>query len=77
MPSPITYPSGLHATNCLALFTWNVANEFTPRSESSRMTSGPSIVRSVMWCDWSNRAHVSRHARCSSRQLENSLATIG
>ena len=30
-----------------------------------------------MWCDWSNRAQVSAHATCSSRQFENSAATFG
>jgi len=30
-----------------------------------------------MWCDWSNSAHVSRHATCSSRQFENSAGTFG
>ena len=41
------------------------------------MTSGPLTERSVMWCDWSKSAVVSRHATCSSLQFENSLATAG
>ncbi len=30
-----------------------------------------------MWCDWSKSAQVSRHDRCSSRQLVNSARTTG
>ena len=30
-----------------------------------------------MWCDWSNSTAESRQARCSSRQLVNSLGTTG
>jgi hypothetical protein len=32
---------------------------------------------SAMWWDWSNSTAVSRQARCSSRQLENSGGTTG
>ena len=35
------------------------------------------MVSSAMWCDWSNNTAVSRQARCSSRQLVNSLGTTG
>jgi hypothetical protein len=77
MPSPMTYPSGLTATYCFALSTANFSNEFTPVSESSRMTSGPSIWRSVMWCDWSKSADISFQATCSSRQFVNSAGTAG
>jgi hypothetical protein len=49
MPSPITYPSGLQATNCFALPGWKPSNEFTPNEDSNLNTSGPSMVRSVMW----------------------------
>ena len=38
---------------------------------------GPSTVNSSIWWVWSNSTALSRHARCSSRQLWNSGATTG
>ena len=77
MASPITKPSWLQATNCFALSTAKFAKLLTPRSENSLRTSGPSTSRSVMWCDWSKSALVSRQAACSSRQFVNSAGTAG
>ena len=73
----MTYPSWLHTTSCLALFTAKFSKLLTPRSESSLIVSGPSIWRSSMWCDWSKRALVFIHETCSSRQFENSPGTAG
>src|SRR3954462_11636629 len=72
MASPIRWPSGETATNCLALPGPKVAKVLTARSLNSRGASGPSTNRSVMWWDWSSRAQLSSHARCSVRQLVNS-----
>src|SRR4051794_23028679 len=72
MASPIRWPSGFTATNCLALPTPKFAKVLTPTSLSSRSASWPWMKRSVMWCDWSSSAQVSTHDRCSERQLVNS-----
>src|SRR3954452_325976 len=72
MASPIRYPSGFTATNCLALPTPKFAKVLTPTSLSSRSASWPWMKRSVMWWDWSSSAQVSTHDRCSERQLVNS-----
>ena len=56
MPSPITWPSGLHGTNCLARSTGKWAKLFDRQPASSASASGPSTYCSTMWCDWSNSA---------------------
>ena len=67
----------LQATNCLALPGPKFLKLFTPSMASTLSASGPSTYMSVMWYDWLNRMHVSRQARCSSLQFENSLGTTG
>jgi hypothetical protein len=42
------YPSRLTATYCFAFPAVKFANEFTPKSDSSRSPSGPLMYRSVM-----------------------------
>src|SRR3954464_2946259 len=73
--SPMRWPSGATATNCLALPGPKFAKVLTARSLNSRSASAPSTNRSVMWWDWSSRAQLSSHARCSVRQLVNSGCT--
>src|SRR4051794_13690099 len=75
MASPMRWPSGLTATNCLALPGPKFAKVLTARPLSSRSASGPSTNRSVMWCDWSSSAQVSSQDRDSVRQLVNSGCT--
>ena len=65
MPSPITCPDGVHGTNCLAMLTGKFATLLIPTSETSLSASGPLNQKFTMWCDWSNRTAVSRHALCS------------
>jgi len=77
MPSPMTWPYGVHGANCFARSTGNFAKLLVARCENSFSASGPSTSCSAMWCDWSNRTQVSRHARCSSRQFEYSDGTTG
>ena len=77
MPSPITKPSYEVGTICLARFTGKFAKLLIVVYEQSLSASGPLMVSSAMWCDWSNNTALSRQARCSSRQLENSLGTTG
>jgi hypothetical protein len=48
MPSPMKWPSGLHAMNCLARSFPNAAMLFTPTSEKSLRTSGPLTRMSAM-----------------------------
>ena len=77
MPSPMTWPAGVHGTNCLAMLTGKLATLLIPVSEISFSASGPLKKKFTMWCDWSNRTAVSRQARCSRRQLVNSYGTTG
>ena len=74
----MTWPSWLQGTNCLARFDREVREAVdAERAASIASASGPSIISSAMWCDWSNSTAVSRQARCSSRQLVNSVGTTG
>src|SRR3954452_23932355 len=75
MASPIRWPSGATATNCLALPGPKAAKLLTARSLNSRRASGPVTNRSCMWCDWSSSAQLSSQDRCSDRQLVNSGCT--
>ena len=77
MTSPMTYPSGLHGTKCLARSPVNPSKLLTARSESSLSASGPSTARSFMWYERLKRTQVSCQARCSSRQFVNSGGTPG
>ena len=76
MPSPMTSPSGVTGTNCLAMLTGKLATLLMPRSEISLSASGPEN-RLNMWCDWSKSTAVSCHAFCSRRQFVNSDGTTG
>ena len=64
-------------TICFALSAGKLVKLLMVRYEQSLSASGPLMVSSAMWCDWSNSTAVSRQARCSSRQLVNSLGTTG
>ena len=77
MTSPITWPEWLHGAKCLARFTGKLPKPLGARPCSIAKASGPSIISSAMWCDWSKSTTNSRHARCSSRQLVNSFGTTG
>lgn len=72
MPSPMTWPAGVVGTYCLAMLTGEFATLLIPVSDTIFSASGPLKKKLTMWCDWSNRTAVSRHARCSRRQLLNS-----
>ena len=77
MPSPMTCPAGVVGTYCLAMSTGKFATLLIAVSEISLIAPGPRMNRSAMWCDWSKSTAVSRQARCSRRQLENSAGTTG
>jgi hypothetical protein len=77
MPSPTTFPAGVVGTYCLAMFTGKLATVLIAVSDTSLTASGPLKKKLTMWCDWSNRTAVSRHARCSRRQFVNSAGTTG
>jgi 4-hydroxybenzoate polyprenyltransferase len=77
MPSPMTLPAGVVGTNCLAMFTGKFATLLIAVAVISSIAPGPRMKRLTMWCDWSNSTAVSRQARCSWRQFENSDGTTG
>ena len=77
MPSPITWPAGVHGTNCLAMLTGKLATLLIPVSLDELERVRALKKKLTMWCDWSNSTAVSRHACCSRRQLVNSYGTTG
>ena len=56
----------------MAMLTGKFATLLIAVSETIFSESGPLKKKLTMWWDWSNRTAVSRHARCSRRQLLNS-----